>query len=170
MKTVVFLALLALAVPALGGETFRDCRECPEMVALPAGTFQMGETGRRNAMPVHAVALPAFAIGKYEVTQGEWKALMGANPSQNAACGDACPVENVSWNDAREFARRLGARTGNDLPPALRSGMGICLPGWRTARLLRQQRYRTKWPGTGTSTAASAKPGKNSPTHGDYST
>lgn len=112
MKTAVFLALLTLAVPALGGETFRDCRECPEMVALPAGTFQMGETGRRNAVPVHAVALPAFAIGKYEVTQGEWKALMGANPSQNAACGDDCPVENVSWNDAREFARRLGAKTG----------------------------------------------------------
>lgn len=112
MKTAVFLALLALAVPALGGETFRDCPACPEMVALPASTFQMGETGRRNAVPVHAVALPAFAIGKYEVTQGEWKALMSANPSQNAACGDACPVENVSWNDAREFVRRLAAKTG----------------------------------------------------------
>jgi formylglycine-generating enzyme required for sulfatase activity len=112
MKSALFLALLAVTAPALGGDTFRDCPACPEMVALPAGAFQMGEAGRRNALPVHPVNLAAFAIGKYEVTQGEWKALMGVNPSKNPECGDACPVENVSWNDAGEFLRRLAAKTG----------------------------------------------------------
>jgi len=53
-----------------------------------------------------------YEIGKYEVTQGEWRAVMGNNPSKFSNCGDTCPVEQVSWNDAQEFIQKLNARTG----------------------------------------------------------
>jgi len=77
------------------GESFRDCPDCPEMVVLPAGSVG-----------------PAFALGKYEVTQGQWRAIMGNNPSHFNNCGDTCPVEQVSWNDAQEFIKKLNAKTG----------------------------------------------------------
>lgn len=53
-----------------------------------------------------------YEMGKFEVTQGEWKAVMGNNPSKFSNCGDNCPVENVSWNDVKEFIQKLNARTG----------------------------------------------------------
>jgi formylglycine-generating enzyme required for sulfatase activity len=53
-----------------------------------------------------------YEIGKYEVTQGEWKAVMGNNPSRFSNCGDSCPVEKVSWNDAQEFIQKLNQKTG----------------------------------------------------------
>jgi len=111
MRTFVFITSL-LWLTNVSAASFRDCIDCPEMEVLPAGNFQMGETGRRNAMPAHTVTLPAFAIGKHEVTQGEWKAVMGDNPSKIAACSDTCPVENISWHDAQEYVKRLSARTG----------------------------------------------------------
>jgi formylglycine-generating enzyme required for sulfatase activity len=99
------------------GQTFKDCAECPEMVAIPAGRFLMGsppgEAGRlNNEGPQRWVDVPRFALGKYEVTQGEWLAVMGSNPSHFSRCGMNCPVENVSWNDAQEYVRRLSQRTG----------------------------------------------------------
>ncbi len=76
------------------------------MVRVPAGTFQMGspvsERSREVGEDLHQVTLTSdYYLGKYEVTQGQWKALMGTNPSANAACGDGCPVDSVSWTDAR---------------------------------------------------------------------
>jgi len=102
---------LALADARAG--SFRDAPDAPEMVVLPAGSFAMGARGRPDTEPVHQVTLPAFAIGRHEVTQGEWKAVMGKNPSRFAECGDNCPVENVNWHEAVEFTRRLSARTGH---------------------------------------------------------
>jgi formylglycine-generating enzyme required for sulfatase activity len=49
---------------------------------------------------------------KTEVTQGQWKAIMGNNPSRFDNCGDTCPVERVSWNDAKEFISKLNVKTG----------------------------------------------------------
>lgn len=109
-KLIAILAAL-WAISAYA-QSFRDCPECPLMVPLEAASYEMGEAGRQNALPVHTVTLPAFAIGKYEVTQGEWQAIMGGNPSKNRSCGDSCPVENVSWHDAQTFAERLAAKTG----------------------------------------------------------
>ena len=99
------------------GQVFKDCAECPEMVVIPAGRFLMGspvsEAGRNaDEGPQRWVDVPRFAMGRFEVTQRQWEAVMGSNPSHFRACGPDCPVENVSWNDAHDFVRRLSQRTG----------------------------------------------------------
>ena len=86
-----------------------------EFVLIPAGTFQMGSNDSDaydDEKPVHTVRITQpFYLGKYEVTQGQWQAVMGNNPSKFT--GDAnWPVENVSWDDVQEFIRRLNAREG----------------------------------------------------------
>ena len=95
------------------GKPFHDCPDCPEMVLIPAGDFEMGsKNGGANEKPPHTVNVKIFAIGKTEVTQGQWKAVMGSNPSSFKDCGDTCPVENVSWNDVQAFIQKLNAKTG----------------------------------------------------------
>ncbi|MBF0462986.1 MAG: SUMF1/EgtB/PvdO family nonheme iron enzyme [Magnetococcales bacterium] len=76
-------------------------------VPVPAGCFQMGSNEYEDTRPVHEVCLDAFEIGKYEVTQGQWKAVTGSNPSEFTACGNDCPVENVSWADTQRFIKHL---------------------------------------------------------------
>jgi formylglycine-generating enzyme required for sulfatase activity len=95
------------------GRVFKDCGDCPEMVVIPAGNFEMGSSENGDEQPVHTVRIAKpFALGKTEVTQGQWRAMMGNNPSQFSKCGDNCPVESVSWNDAQEFIRKLNEKTG----------------------------------------------------------
>lgn len=53
-----------------------------------------------------------FKIGKYDVTQGQWQDVMGSNPSHFVACGENCPVENVSWNVVQTFIQKLNQQTG----------------------------------------------------------
>lgn len=97
----------------VAGKVFNDCPECPELVELPAGSFDMGsDNGEANERPVHRVAVKAFAIGKTEVTQAQWQALMGTNPSYFTSCGDDCPVEQVSWDDVQMYIKKLNAKTG----------------------------------------------------------
>lgn len=93
---------------AAGGPT-RDCPDCPEMVSIPAGTFTMG-----SGATEHKVTIPkSFALSTTLVTQGDWRAVMGRNPSEFAAtCGDQCPVDNVSWEDIQIYILRLNAKTG----------------------------------------------------------
>lgn len=78
-----------------------------EYVLIRPGSFQMGsETGDSDEKPVHTVQITEpFYIGKYEVTQKQWRTIMGKNPS--AFKGDDLPVESVSWNDAQMFIQRL---------------------------------------------------------------
>ena len=87
-----------------------------EFVRIPAGEFLMGSNSpdaEASEQPVTRVLISrAFDLGKYEVTQGQWEAVMGSNPSRFDACGSDCPVETVSWEDAREFIRRLNAMDG----------------------------------------------------------
>jgi formylglycine-generating enzyme required for sulfatase activity len=95
------------------GKVFKDCTECPEMVVIPMGSFEMGSTVNAYEQPIHTVTIARhFAIGKFEVTQGQWQRLMGNNPSHFAGCGDDCPVEQVSWDDAKAFIQRLNEKTG----------------------------------------------------------
>lgn len=93
-------------------QSIRDCAECPEMVVIPAGSFEMGSENGNWERPLHRVSVNIFAIGKFEVTQGQWTTVMGSNPSKFSNCGDDCPVENVSWNDVQEFIRKLNQKTG----------------------------------------------------------
>jgi len=86
------------------------------MVLVQGGTFMMGATPEQardaydNENPAHQVTLSTFRIGKFPVTQQEWEAVMGRNPSQNI--GDNLPVENVSWHDCQEFIAKLNEMTG----------------------------------------------------------
>jgi formylglycine-generating enzyme required for sulfatase activity len=81
-----------------------------EFGAVPAGEFVMGsENGGDNERPAHQVRLSrGFEMGKYEVTQAEWQAVMNNNPSHFK--GENLPVETVSWDDAQAFVARLNAR------------------------------------------------------------
>lgn len=95
-----------------------------DMVYLPAGKFSMGcllgplmVLGRDgfcadDEKPPHEVLITPFEIGKFEVTQAQWQAVMGSNPSVYNRCGDTCPVENVSWDDAQQFVQKLNQQTG----------------------------------------------------------
>ncbi len=80
-------------------------------VQIPAGEFMMGsENGRDDEKPVHKVRISQpFEMGKYQVTQEQWQAVMGDNPSYFK--GEAnLPVEQVSWDDVQEFLKRLNAK------------------------------------------------------------
>jgi TonB family protein len=84
----------------------------PEMVFVEGGTFQMGSNfGEEDEKPVHSVTLSSFKIGKYEVTQEQWKAVMGSVPSYSVGC-DNCPIETVSWNDVQLYISKLNNQTG----------------------------------------------------------
>ncbi|MGD0276779.1 MAG: SUMF1/EgtB/PvdO family nonheme iron enzyme [Syntrophales bacterium] len=80
---------------------------------IKGGCFKMGsDKGNKDERPGHTVCVGNFYMGEYEVTQGQWKSIMGNNQSWFTKCGDSCPVENVSWYDAQEFIRRLNIKTG----------------------------------------------------------
>ena len=146
----LLVALLTMAA-ALADDGFRDCEACPVMVPLPAGRFLMGSapedrlidprTGKpaTNDGPQHAVALPAFAVGRYEITVGEYQAFVEATGHRNIdPCmgftepdrfsmsrdfdwdhidteqSDRHPVGCVSWFDAVAYTDWLSDRTGAD--------------------------------------------------------
>jgi formylglycine-generating enzyme required for sulfatase activity len=86
------------------------------MVALPGGRFQMGSNADPSERPLHTVAVPAFAIGKFEVTRGEWNACVAA-----AVCAykprttdgdDRLPMMNLNWEDATQYVQWLRRLTG----------------------------------------------------------
>ena len=86
-----------------------------EFVRVSGGTFKMGCGSWQSdcyddEKPVQTVRVGSFDIGKYEVTQGQWRAIMGSNPSKFGSCGNNCPVENVSWDDVQKFIKKLNAK------------------------------------------------------------
>ena len=89
----------------------------PEMVFVEGGTYKMGSnSGRTNEKPVHEVTLDSFYIGRFEITQLQWKEVMGVNPSYFKDFGnistDLLPVEQVSLIEIREYILKLNALTG----------------------------------------------------------
>ena len=93
-------------------EKFKDCEICPEMVAVPSGSFMMGsEDGQSDERPVHRVDINySFAVGVYEVSQAEWFAVMGSNPSWKTDLDS--PVTTLSWYKAKKFIEKLNRVTG----------------------------------------------------------
>ena len=87
-----------------------------DMVSVAGGTFTMGATSEQGGeavsdeKPTHKVTLSDYMIGKTEVTQELWQAVMGSNPSYFK--GDNLPVEQVSWNDCQEFIKKLNSLSG----------------------------------------------------------
>lgn len=87
-----------------------------ELVRIPGGCFQMGageneKERHNNEGPAHKVCVDSFFMGKYEVTQGQWKKLMEKNPARFKK-GDGYPVERVSWEDVQKFIRKLNKKSG----------------------------------------------------------
>jgi formylglycine-generating enzyme required for sulfatase activity len=92
------------------------------MVSIPGGTFTMGCRDKKrdgdcdeDEKPPRPVTLRSFYMGRYEVTQAQWRAVMGSNPPElyNEGC-DECPVEGVSWEDVQQFLKKLNALTGQN--------------------------------------------------------
>jgi formylglycine-generating enzyme required for sulfatase activity len=94
----------------LAGSVIKDPPNNIEMVYIPAGSFIMGSSNADDEKPAHEVRLDGFYIGKFVITQREWTAVMGDNPSEFV--GEEHPVENVSWDDAQLFVGRLSENTG----------------------------------------------------------
>jgi len=117
------LAIINSSAPAAGNgrrpesEDYTESGFGIEMVFVKGGTFIRGCTPEQadvcfeNEEPTHQVALIDFYIGRYEVTQSQWKAVMGANNNPSEFKGDDLPVENVSWEDVRFFIDRLNSQT-----------------------------------------------------------
>ena len=97
------------AAPVADFDTVQDCTRCPPLVALPGGRDQVfqdrvGSTYTRSIAPL--------LMGKYEVTEAEWTALMGPLPSGNRnTCGPLCPV-SVLWSQAQAYVQALSRLTG----------------------------------------------------------
>lgn len=120
---VIAVAIVAiwLMVPSQKGEspkasysngilTVNDIKY--NMVWVEGGTFRMGATSEQGSDAAHSVTVSGYYIGKTEVTQALWKAVMGSNPS--CFKGDDLPVEDVSWNDCQEFIEKLNYLTGQN--------------------------------------------------------
>lgn len=94
------------------GDNWTDPVSGMEFIFVPGGCFKMGSnSGDGDEKPIHEVCLDGFWMGKYEVTQGQWKRIMGNNPSY-FRLGDNFPVESVSWNDIKKFVVLLKEHTG----------------------------------------------------------
>ncbi|MCM1168782.1 MAG: formylglycine-generating enzyme family protein [Bacteroides sp.] len=105
-KMVILFCFAAMALVACE----KDQKDVDiEMIYVEGGTFQMGGTGE-NEKPVHTVTLSSYYIGKYEVTQSQWNAVMKKNPSYFN--GGKLPVECVNWDDAQKFCKKLSELTG----------------------------------------------------------
>lgn len=83
-----------------------------EMIWVAGGLLEMGSEDVEVDETVHCVELDGYWIGKYEVLQGQYEAIMGTNPSSSK--GETLPVDSVSWNDCREFIRKLNHRMKDD--------------------------------------------------------
>ena len=87
-----------------------------ELVPIPGGSFTMGgdiATGELNELPPHLVRVAPFYLGKYEVTQAQWQAVMGDNPSSYRH--PQRPVDQVTWLEAQSFVSRLNRLEGTSL-------------------------------------------------------
>jgi formylglycine-generating enzyme required for sulfatase activity len=111
---IVFALSLTALIFSCGKKTTEpEIPSLVETVRVPGGTFTMGRTkgdGPNYELPTHSVTLSSFYIGKYQVTQGEYEAIMGSNPSHSYSVGNKYPVYYVSWYDAIKFCNLCSMR------------------------------------------------------------
>jgi len=99
--------------PAYGGNTYTDPVTGMEFVYVKGRCYQMGDTfgdGDSDEKPVHKVCIDGFYMGKYEVTQNQWRTIMDNNPSNFK--GDNRPVEHVSWSKVQNYIAKLNRESG----------------------------------------------------------
>jgi formylglycine-generating enzyme required for sulfatase activity len=101
------------------GDVFRDCRECPEMVVVPPGEFDMGSNDFEFEKPIHKVAIgKAFAMGRREVSFEEWDQCVAAGscrhrPDDRGQGRGERPATDISWRDAVAYVGWLSQKTGH---------------------------------------------------------
>jgi eukaryotic-like serine/threonine-protein kinase len=83
-----------------------------DMVYVPAGSFDMGSNEHNTQQPIHRVKLSSFCMGKYPITQQQYQAIVGTNPSHFLYQSDNLPVQPVNWRDAIKFCQKLSQHTG----------------------------------------------------------
>jgi formylglycine-generating enzyme required for sulfatase activity len=84
----------------------------PELVNIPGGTFTMGSNSDPSEKPMHQVTIAPFALGKYPVTNGEWRVCFNQGDCTLSPTGDDDePVHNISWDDTQQYVRWLGKVT-----------------------------------------------------------
>jgi formylglycine-generating enzyme required for sulfatase activity len=115
-RGLVPVAITATQIPE-PGEIVRDCPECPELVVVPSGDFDMGSRDAPYEMPAHRVSIAApFAIGRREVTFAEWDACASDGgckfmPDDRGWGRGNRPVMGVSWEDAKAYTAWLAGKT-----------------------------------------------------------
>lgn len=116
MKKILLLACALFSAMGLSAQTYTENAGCDlgmKMVYVEGGTFQMGSSeGDSDEKPVHSVTLSSYYIAECEVTQAQWKKIMGNNSSSNK--GDDLPVTHVTWEDVHNFCRELSRLTGKN--------------------------------------------------------
>lgn len=124
VKAVILMTLVLMCSSAAHAAWFwesspkensQDSFTGMEFIYVKGGCYErtdVSEPSAEAARPASKVCVSDFSIGKFEVTQGQWEKLMGNNPSEFKACGEKCPVDNVSWNDAQEFIARFNKKSG----------------------------------------------------------
>ncbi|NME69425.1 formylglycine-generating enzyme family protein [Flammeovirga aprica] len=125
IKNILLFLSCILMVPSTYAQKKKNYTDTAQgvsfdMVFVKGSTFKMGDkkgdllldNGINPSVPVHEVTIDGFFVGKFEVTQALWEAVMGENPSEMKMGNH--PVEMVSWNDCQEFLKKLNTLTGKD--------------------------------------------------------
>jgi formylglycine-generating enzyme required for sulfatase activity len=93
-----------------GGKVYVSMVTGAKFILIPAGTFTIETTSKAYQVTISK----PFYMQTTELTQGQWRKVMGNNPSYFSSCGDDCPVESVSWNDVQDFISKLNIMEGTD--------------------------------------------------------
>ena len=115
-KYVLLIVFAVTVLSLVGSSPFANDIPNIIMVDISGGTFEMGCSPDDAAcdsdeFPRHMVTISPFKMSAYEITQAQWEAVMGYNPSHFRACPD-CPVENMYWEDLQNFIAKLNQLTG----------------------------------------------------------
>lgn len=108
----------------------------PEQLELRAemDALRASELGDAQPLPLPEIEMVnltgGISMGKYEVTQAQWQAVMGNNPAQFASCGERCPIETISWNEVQTFLQKLNSRSGKQYRlPTEQEWLAACKAG-----------------------------------------